>query len=48
MSAVTLARIQMSVIYFQSCLAKLPRAEWADWRRKPRTTHPGPAVPDGP
>ncbi|MFJ6721674.1 sporulation-delaying protein SdpB family protein [Streptomyces sp. NPDC091259] len=29
-SAITLARIQMSVIYFQSCVAKLPHAEWAD------------------
>ncbi|MER5730375.1 sporulation-delaying protein SdpB family protein [Streptomyces sp. NPDC002138] len=29
-SAITLTRIQMSVIYFQSCVAKLPHAEWAD------------------
>ncbi|WP_079154721.1 sporulation-delaying protein SdpB family protein [Streptomyces subrutilus] len=29
-SAITLARIQMSVLYFQSCVAKLPHAEWAD------------------
>ncbi|MDQ0831411.1 antimicrobial peptide system SdpB family protein [Streptomyces achromogenes] len=29
-SALTVARIQMSVLYFQSCVAKLPHAEWAD------------------
>ncbi|MFJ7590842.1 sporulation-delaying protein SdpB family protein [Streptomyces sp. NPDC097617] len=29
-SAITVARIQMSVVYFQSCVAKLPHAEWAD------------------
>ncbi|MFJ8214953.1 sporulation-delaying protein SdpB family protein [Streptomyces sp. NPDC096033] len=29
-SAVTVARIQMSVLYFQACVAKLPHAEWAD------------------
>ncbi|MFD3775126.1 sporulation-delaying protein SdpB family protein [Streptomyces sp. NPDC058612] len=29
-SAITMARIQMSVLYFQSCVAKLPHAEWAD------------------
>lgn len=29
-SAIVLARIQMAVLYFQSCVAKLPHAEWAD------------------
>ncbi|MFD7258470.1 sporulation-delaying protein SdpB family protein [Streptomyces sp. NPDC059874] len=29
-SAVVVARIQMAVLYFQSCVAKLPHAEWAD------------------
>ncbi|MEU5769054.1 sporulation-delaying protein SdpB family protein [Streptomyces asoensis] len=29
-SALVVARIQMSVLYFQSCVAKLPHAEWAD------------------
>lgn len=29
-SALVLARIQMAVVYFQSCVAKLPHAEWAD------------------
>ncbi|WP_319593648.1 sporulation-delaying protein SdpB family protein [Streptomyces sp. ID05-04B] len=29
-SALIVARIQMSVLYFQSCVAKLPHAEWAD------------------
>ncbi|MFE7933361.1 sporulation-delaying protein SdpB family protein [Streptomyces sp. NPDC057456] len=28
--ALVVARIQMSVVYFQSCVAKLPHAEWAD------------------
>jgi antimicrobial peptide system SdpB family protein len=30
LSAIVVARIQMSVLYFQSCVAKLPHAEWAD------------------
>ncbi|MCS0601411.1 HTTM domain-containing protein [Streptomyces sp. LP11] len=29
-SALVLARLQMSVVYFQACVAKLPHAEWAD------------------
>ncbi|MER5938256.1 sporulation-delaying protein SdpB family protein [Streptomyces sp. NPDC001928] len=29
-SAVVVARLQMAVLYFQSCVAKLPHAEWAD------------------
>ncbi len=29
-SAIVVARIQMAVLYFQSCVAKLPHAEWAD------------------
>ncbi|GAA5060357.1 sporulation-delaying protein SdpB family protein [Streptomyces similanensis] len=29
-SALVLARLQMSVLYFQACVAKLPHAEWAD------------------
>ncbi|MFD5479970.1 sporulation-delaying protein SdpB family protein [Streptomyces hawaiiensis] len=29
-SAIVMARIQMAVLYFQSCVAKLPHAEWAD------------------
>ncbi|MFD8212957.1 sporulation-delaying protein SdpB family protein [Streptomyces sp. NPDC059697] len=29
-SAIVLARVQMAVLYFQSCVAKLPHAEWAD------------------
>ncbi|MEV0258552.1 sporulation-delaying protein SdpB family protein [Streptomyces sp. NPDC050732] len=29
-SAIYVARIQMAVLYFQSCVAKLPHAEWAD------------------
>ncbi|MFE7621011.1 sporulation-delaying protein SdpB family protein [Streptomyces sp. NPDC057496] len=29
-SAIAVARIQMAVLYFQSCVAKLPHAEWAD------------------
>ncbi len=29
-SAVIVARIQMAVLYFQSCVAKLPHAEWVE------------------
>ncbi|MET7852278.1 sporulation-delaying protein SdpB family protein [Streptomyces avermitilis] len=29
-SAIVVARVQMAMLYFQSCVAKLPHAEWAD------------------
>ncbi|MGW2703535.1 sporulation-delaying protein SdpB family protein [Streptomyces sp. NPDC001340] len=29
-SALVVARLQMSLVYFQACVAKLPHAEWAD------------------
>ncbi|MFJ4816262.1 sporulation-delaying protein SdpB family protein [Streptomyces sp. NPDC088801] len=29
-SAIIMARVQMALLYFQSCVAKLPHAEWAD------------------
>ena len=29
-SAIVMARVQMALLYFQSCVAKLPHAEWAD------------------
>lgn len=29
-SAIVVARVQMAVLYFQSCVAKLPHAEWTD------------------
>ncbi|MGW2473200.1 sporulation-delaying protein SdpB family protein [Streptomyces sp. NPDC001665] len=50
-TGLVLARIQMSFLYFQSCVAKLPHAEWADgtamwyWGHSIAFGAPGPLQP---
>ncbi|MFB4426945.1 sporulation-delaying protein SdpB family protein [Streptomyces sp. QL37] len=50
-TGLVLARIQMSFLYFQSCVAKLPHAEWADgtamwyWGHSLAFGAPGPLQP---
>ncbi|MFG2924604.1 sporulation-delaying protein SdpB family protein [Streptomyces sp. NPDC048305] len=50
-TGLVLARVQMSFLYFQSCVAKLPHAEWADgtamwyWGHSIAFGAPGPLQP---
>ncbi|MFD6532732.1 sporulation-delaying protein SdpB family protein [Streptomyces sp. NPDC060184] len=50
-TGLVLARVQMSFLYFQSCVAKLPHAEWADgtamwyWGHSLMFGAPGPLRP---
>ncbi|WP_338054315.1 sporulation-delaying protein SdpB family protein [Streptomyces spiramenti] len=47
LSALVVVRVQMSLLYFQACVAKLPHAEWADgtvmwyWATHPAFGAPG-------